>query len=142
MKKICSFTGINRPRFAVAILAGFSFVFLYEYAVHAVLLADLYGTTPDLWRGADEMQRLFSFTLGLQLLFTIALAFLFTRNFEGKGLIEGVRFGLTVGFIFAVMAFSQYAWLPISVGLAVIWAVAALVKTVALGVLFSLLYKK
>ena len=63
--------------------------------VHPVILAGIYEQTASIWRSRDERsQGYFILYLLSQFLFAIALTFLFTRNYEGRSIGEGARFGL------------------------------------------------
>ena len=104
---------MNKKRFALTVIAGFVFVFLYEFLVHGHLLMPMYDETKDLWRPEKDMEAYMSWMFGIQFFFVAILAYIYTRNYEAKGLEEGVRFGVMFGLLFAVMAFAPYAWMPI-----------------------------
>lgn len=133
---------MNKKRFAICSLVGFAFVFAYEFVVHGILLVPTYELTPELWRPMEEYQSYMPFATGMQLLTTAVLCYIYTRHHEGKGVGEGVRFGVMVGLLLGLMQFSSFAWMPISMTLAAAWLVVAIVKTVGLGVIFSLIYKE
>ena len=130
----------NIGRWGLCALLGFVFIFGYEYAVHGILLADIYSATSDLWRSADEMKDFYMYSTVLQIMSASALAYIFALNYEDKGLGEGWRFGVIFGVIFAILGAAPYAWMPIPEVLALFWAVAAFVKLIVLGLIFSLLY--
>ncbi len=138
----CPLTGVYLPRFIPAVLAGFVFLFAYEWALHGVLLMDIYLQTPNLWRTPEDMTALFPFQLLGQFALTFVSALLFTRHYEAKGVMEGVRFGGWLGLVFGVMMASSFVWMPISGTLAVAWFVGGLLQGVGLGVIFALLYRK
>lgn len=131
----------NCKRFGIAALVGFIFVFGFDFVVHGILLLPTYDLTPDLWRPMEEYESMVPFMTAMQVLTTVALCYIYTRNHEGTGISEGIRFGIMFGIFLGLMQASSYAWLPISAALAGYWFVAALVKTIGLGVIFSLLYK-
>ena len=133
---------MNKSRFLLSVLIGFVFVFIFEFVFHGVLLGDMYEQTADIWRTEEEMQSFFHWALLSQLVFVVALAFIFTRNYEAKGIGEGARFGLMFGAFVGVLQFGMYPYLPIPFILAVLWCVGAVLEMVGLGVVFSLLYKK
>lgn len=138
----CPITGINIPRFILSLVAGFIFVFGFEFAVHAHLLADLYEQTAELWRPDDTMEPFFPLMILRTLLFVAIPAFIYTRKHEGKGIMEGVRFGIPLGLLLALMASSTYIWMPIPLELAGAWAAADFVIGLTLGVIYALTYKK
>jgi hypothetical protein len=110
--------------------------------VHGHILLDYYNQTPALWRPMADMQSMFGACLLFKFAIGAVLTLLFTRNFEGKGLEEGVRFGVYVGLLMGVIGAMNYLWLPISTTLAIAWFVDGIVYSICCGVILSWLYKK
>jgi len=136
----CPCTNINIPRFALTVIAGYAFVFGFDYLVHHIMLMDIYTQTAGLWRPEEEMS--FPLMIAYNVLLIIILGFIFTRNFEEKGIGEGLRFGAAIGALMALLNAAAYIWMPIPLELALGWAAAGLGQGVGLGIIFSLLYKK
>lgn len=136
----CPCTGINIIRFLAMVIVGYIFVFAFDYLVHHIMLMDIYTQTADLWRPEEEMS--FPLMIAYNVLLIIILGFIFTRNFEEKGVGEGLRFGAALGALMAVMNAAAYIWMPIPQELALGWAAAGLGQGIGLGIIFSLIYKK
>ena len=136
----CPICGVNIPRFIASGVVGFIFIAVSDFVIHGQILADIYAETPDLWRAPEDMNVAWM-TTG-QVLIAAITAFIFTRNFEDKGPMEGVRFGIMLGCLFAVMMSLSYAWMPISLLLAIYWAASGLMQGLGLGIIYGLLYKK
>jgi len=136
----CPCTGINIPRFLACVIAGYAFLFGFDFLVHHILLMDLYTQTADLWRPEEDMN--FSLMIARNLLLIIIVGYIFTRNFEDKGLKEGLRFGLPMGLLLAIMMAASYVWMPVPMELALGWACSGLGMGLGLGIIFSLIYKK
>jgi|GEM_PF-1845032 len=136
----CPISGVNIPRFLSATIAGAIFLYAFEYIVHVHLLMDTYQQTPQLWLSVEAMQE--NAAWGFVRLFALvaAIGYLYTRNHEGKGADEGVRFGLAVGAILGISMASSYLWMPISGDLAVSWLLTGIGKGLGIGVIFSLMY--
>ncbi len=141
-KLCCPYTGTNIPRFVGMVLTGYLFVFGFDYLVHHKLLMDLYTQTADLWRPEESMMDYFSLMITRNIVLIGIIGYIFTRNFEGKGIGEGIRFGLPMGALLAVMMSSSYIWMPIPLELALGWAASGFVTGLSLGIIFSLIYKK
>ena len=141
-KHHCPITGVNIPRFLATTLAGFVFIFGYDFALHGNLLMGIYEQTSDLWRDPEEMKTFFPYMLSTQFFTALLAAFIFTRNYEGKGIGEGLRFGIMLGLLFGVMMSASYAWMPIPTALAGAWFAGGLGMGIGLGVIFSLIYRK
>ncbi|MCB1721182.1 MAG: hypothetical protein H6860_03145 [Rhodospirillales bacterium] len=138
----CPITKINIPRFLISTIIGFAFVFGLDFLIHQNLLSDIYQQTMHLWRPMDEMASFMPYMFGYQALLVIIIGFIYTRNHEGKGITEGLRFGLQIGVLLALLNAAAYIWMPIPKELALAWAGAGLGTGLGLGVIFSLLYKK
>ena len=123
----------------LAMIAGFIFVFAFDFLVHGMFLKEAYADTADLWRPEGEYKM--PFMLASQLLFVITMTFLFSRNNEGKGLKEGLRFGAFVGLVLASLPLASYSYMPISFCLTACWMGAAFVKSVGTGAVISFFCK-
>lgn len=141
MKKECPIIGVNMPRFLLSVLGGFAVVFVFEYLYHSIYLKDMYEATASLWRSPEEMAGFSDVVLSCQLAFTVVLAFLYAQKHEGKGPIEGIRFGIFTGLIVGIPFYGMYAYMPIPNDLAVAWLGGTVVELTLVGIVFSLLYK-
>lgn len=66
------------------------------------------------------------------------LSLVFTKGYEGKGIGEGVRFGLFMGLIVATpMAYATYATMPITYSLALQWFLYGIIQYVIYGVILA-----
>lgn len=138
----CPITGINIPRFLAAAVASYAFMFGFDYLVHHVLLMETYEKTAELWRPPETMGQYFPLVIAYQILLIVILGFIFTRNFEGKGIGEGIRFGFMMGALIGLLNGAAYIWMPIPLSLALSWAGAGLGAALGIGILFSLIYRK
>lgn len=137
----CPITGANVPKLLLSIIAGYAFVFAFDMALHVGLLMDTYLTTPQLWRTEADMEQVRWWGTLMAVLKVVITAFIFTRNFEGKGLCEGLRFGAMIGALLGVEMAASYAWMPISMDLALAWLAGGFVQGLGLGVIYSFTYR-
>ena len=128
-------------RLVLSVVALFAFIFIYDWVYHVVLMHDLYSNTASLWRKEDEMQGYFHWAVIVQLLFAFVVTLLYGRYAAGKGLDEGIRFGLYIGLVLGIMCFGMYAYMPIPLSMALAWLVGDIIKGIGIGVLLSLTYK-
>lgn len=131
---------MNTQRFAISVVAVFIFVFVLEFVVHGILLKETYESLAHLWRPEAEMKSAFMFIS--QILFSIMISFIFTRNFEGKGVQEGVRFGVMIGLLLGSIDIATYCYMPIPLTLTLSWFGASVLKCLGAGVLLTFTYKK
>lgn len=131
---------MNVKRYVISVIAVFVFVFAYEFLVHGYLLKCIYEQTAELWRSHEEHKMIF--ILLSYICFAAVAAYIFTCNYEGKGIGEGARFGLYIGLLLGSVEIGTYSYLPISLILMVSWVAAAILKGVGSGIVLSLTYKK
>lgn len=136
----CPISGVCIKRFWLSVVAGFAFAFTFDWIVNAYFMMDLYDRTPQLWRSDAEMQDTVWVIWLYEFLVVLLTAFIFTRNYEGRGFSEGLRFGALIGLLFGVEMAASYAWMPISGTLALAWFASGVVKGLGLGVIFALTY--
>lgn len=131
---------MNKQRYVISVLVTFVFVFLYEFLVHGYLLMDLYTQTKELWRPEEEykMPVMFMSQFG----FSAILAYIFTLNYEGKGVGEGIRFGLYIGMLLGAIEIGKYSYMPIPIILMLSWVLTSLLLGLGSGVVLSLVYKR
>lgn len=132
---------MNCKRYIVSVIVGFIFMFLYDMITHGNLLMPMYEATANLWRTEAEMEKYFPLAMAVQFITTAVLAYIFTRNYEDKGIGEGVRFGFLIGLFVAIGWFGMIVYMPIPITLAGAWFAVTFIQMIGLGVIFSLTYK-
>lgn len=133
---------MNVKRYFIAVIAVFVFTFAYDFVVHGILLADTYKSLESLWRPEAEMQALMPLMAAAQLLLALIFTFLFTRNYEGGGVGEGLRYGLYAGLLLAAPQIASYVWMPVPVSLTAIWVGGVILWGILAGIVVSLVYKE
>jgi len=130
---------MNTKRFLLASLVAFIFTAIYEMVVHGSLLKGIYSTTPDLWRADADTEVVFM--MGAYLVMSLLLVYLFSQKMHVRNIKGGAVAGLWVGLPLAVAGAASYAWMPISLTLAVCWLVATLIKVVVIGAITGMIYR-
>jgi hypothetical protein len=132
---------MNTKKWIITSLVAFVVLEILNFIVHSVILKGSYQATAELWRPMDEMNRMMWVMWIVDLLWAFLLVYIFTKGYEGKGLTEGLRFGLVIGLFFALPSLGSYAVQPISFALAASWFVFGIITMTILGVVISLIYK-
>ena len=132
---------MNMKRFLLTALVVFIVHEFLGFIIHQVLLTPFYQETYSLWRMPEEIN------MGLIVLvaaiWSLLFTYIFTKGYEGKGPMEGIRYGLLVGLLITVpMAFATYAVQPISLSLAMAWFVYGTVQIVVCGLAAALVYER
>jgi hypothetical protein len=121
-------------------LAVFATVFAFDGFYHGMLLKSAYEATASLWRPEAEMEQMFMWCLAMHAAVAFLFVWLFTRNYEGKGIGEGIRFGLPLGALLGVLNAGAYIYMPIPESLALAWLVGGILRGVVMGIVCALVY--
>jgi len=124
---------------------GFIVVFvvmsLLEWFFNEVILSSSYQATANLWRPTGEMKIWLFYVVYLFVAYFFTL--IFSKGYEGKGVMEGIRYGFYVGMMMAVpMAYGTYAAMPIPYSLALSWFICGLIEYVVAGVVLAMVFGK
>lgn len=130
----------NIKSFLVTSLIVFGVIYFMDFLTHHIALVSLYQDTAEVWRAPTAMLQWPMYLS--QLSFAFVFVYLFTRNYEGKGVSEGVRFGLYVGLLLAAINIGVYAYLPVPLTLVLAWVIAGLTKSLILGATASYVYRE
>ena len=112
-----------------------------DFLIHGVILAPVYVATKDIWRPdmMDKMWIMYIVTLVTSFFF----ALIFSKGYEGKGIVEGVRYGLYMGVMMGVgMAYGTYAMIAIPYSLALQWFLYAILEYMIAGIGVALVFGK
>jgi len=125
---------------------GFVVVFIVMQAIgfliHAVMLDETYQALAASFRPKDVMDSMMPIMIASGTVVLFLFCYIFTKGREGKGVIEGVRYGALMGLFMAfptsVDAFVIY---PLTQELAAIWFVTTVVGFMIAGAVFAAIYK-
>lgn len=132
---------MNAKRFLVAVGVIFIVRAILGYLMHEVLLKEDYAGVEQLWRPAEEMKQ--GLLMLNDLIWSFLFTLIFTKGYEGKGLMEGVRYGFWIGLLITIpWAFNSYAVMPVSLSLALGWFIYGMIQVMVCGIVASLLYKE
>ena len=96
----------------IAAASVFVFFAIYSYVVNGVILQSAYMATASLWR--PDFERLIWVYHVINLVGAFLFVFVFSKGYEGKGMMEGVRFGLYMGIWIGIgYAYGTYAMVAI-----------------------------
>jgi hypothetical protein len=133
---------MNTKKWVIASLVIFVVDQILSYLFHGVFMSGVYEATAHLWRPIEEMNRLMWMGWVSGLVWSFLFVYIFAKGHEGKGIMEGVRFGLLIGVFFGLpMSLGTYMSMPITGGIAVAWLIYTIIEITILGVLAAVLYK-
>jgi hypothetical protein len=112
------------------------------FGVHGVMLADTYRAMGEVFRPEAVMNSMMWMMFLSSALYLLLFCYIFTKGYEGKGVGEGLRFGLLMGLFLSIpTALDQYVIYPLTTNLAVIWFVTGVVSFMIAGAIFAAIYK-
>jgi hypothetical protein len=128
-------------RLIIATIAVFLSLEAMDFVVHNIILMSTYESLSHLWR-PDMGSKMWIFVLAT-LVTSFLFVYIFSKGYENKGVMEGVRFGIVAGLFMTVMGnCGSYVYLPIPLSLAVKWFVFGMVEFIICGAVAALIYKK
>jgi hypothetical protein len=114
------------------------------FLIHSVMLGGYY-MRPDVakaWRPEAQMNAYGWLRFVTMAVFAFFFTFIFVKGREGKGVMEGIRFGVYIAFFtFFVGSFEQFIVYPIPYALVWYWVAAGLVQSILMGIVAALVYK-
>ncbi|MHB9010673.1 MAG: hypothetical protein ACYC49_00380 [Ignavibacteriaceae bacterium] len=76
------------------------------------------------------------------LFFAFFFTLIFSKGFENKGIIEGVRYGIYVGLMVSLpAAYVSYATMPMPYTLALQWFLYGMIEMILCGIVLAFVYK-
>ena len=133
---------MKNKTFWIGYIAVFVVMQVYGYVIHEVLLSDIYQSLAAAFRPDAEMMDMMWMMMVGSVFSLLLFCHIFTRGYEGKGIGEGVRYGLLIGlFVSIPMAVDQYVVYPLTGNLAVIWFFAGVIGFIIAGAVFAAIYK-
>jgi hypothetical protein len=125
--------------FLIASLCVFVASQALDYLIHNMVLGPTYEALKHIWRPDMESKMWIMPVVGG--IWAVLFTMIFIKGYEGRGLMEGVRFGLLIGLFWAIpMAYGSYAVYPIPYSLAFQWFLYGTMETILLGIVVALVY--
>ena len=133
---------MNTSKYLVASIAAAIWLFLYSFVANVIILGSFWtaNTSPGLMR--PEAEQVMWAIVASMLVQALVLGYIFTRNFEGKGIAEGVRFGLLIASFVAGIYLLFYGIQPWGLTGTFVAIIADGIGYVGTGIVLSLVYKK
>jgi len=128
-------------KFWTGFVAVFVSMEILMFLIHGVMLESAYQATKDVWR-PDMMSLMWIYHV-LAVIGSFFFTLIFSKGYEGKGIMEGVRYGLYVGiWMSSGMAYGSYSMINIPYSLALQWFFYGLAEYVIYGVVLAKVFGK
>ncbi|MGB9907408.1 MAG: hypothetical protein ACPLRR_08500 [Candidatus Saccharicenans sp.] len=131
---------MNGKRFIIASVVVFVAFQVMEFVVNNIIMMSQYESLQNLWRPDMASKMWIMYLVG------VLVAFLFTYVFikgrEGKGMAEGIRYGLIIWALVAVpMSLWTWVMLPVPFKMSLWWMIFSLIEYIVAGILVAAIYK-
>ena len=125
----------------IGFIVVFILMLIVGYIVDTLIMGSTYESLKSLWRPDMESKMwIFYVVMVFQAFF---FSFIFSKGYEGKGIAEGVRYGLYIGIWMSVgMAYGTYAMIAIPYSLALQWFIYGVIQYVIYGIALALVFGK
>ena len=133
---------MNVKRFVLACVGVYLVYQVLSFIINMFILGETYQALSHVWRPEAEMMSKMWILYLTSAVWTVLFCYIFTRGYENKGVMEGVRYGLMIGlFIGIPFSYESYAIYPITIGLAHAWVIATVVIGIACGAVLAAIYR-
>ena len=127
-------------KFWMAFIAVFVAGSVLNWVVYEFVLGSAFSSLA-VWR-ADMLSLRWIYPV-ITLVGSFFFTFIFSKGYEGKGIAEGIRYGLYIGIWLSIgMAYGTYAMVAVPYGLTLEWFLLGVVSYVVMGIVASLVYGK
>lgn len=130
-------------KFWIAFIVIFIAMSILSFIIHGLILAPTYQSDEmkNIWR-TDMQAKMWIYYI-VYLFISFFFVLIFSKGYTGKGIVEGVRYGIYIGFLMSVpMAYSTYAMIPIPYSVAVQWLIYGIIQYIILGIIAAAIYGK
>ncbi len=112
------------------------------YVIHEVMMGDTYERLASIFRPEAEMNDMMWMMMVSGTITIFMFCYIFTKGYEGKGVMEGVRFGALIGILMAgPMAIDPHVIYPVPAEVASIWLISGIATLMIAGAVFAAIYK-
>ena len=135
---------MNTKSFIITCVVVYIVANVLGFLIHGVWLGPVYEAmeADAVFRPKAEMDPMMWVMFSAGAVWVVVFVYIFIRGREGKGLMEGVRYGVLMGLFYSLtVTFNSYVIYPIPFDLAVKWFFGDFATVIISGVITSLVYK-
>lgn len=130
-------------KFWIAFVVVFVVWNILDFLTHGVILSSTYQSEEVMKIMRPDMQSKMWIFYVVSVIMSFFFTLIFSKGYEGKGISEGIRYGLYVGLLMSTpMAYSSYAMYPLPYSLALQWFIYGIIHFIILGIVVALVYGK
>ena len=131
---------MSKNRYVIISFLVFAVFYSIEYFQHIIFMGSSYTAHPELMRteGVDIMV----LNVVGRLVYSFLFCYVFVKGYEGRGLMEGVRFGIVIGALlwFPKMIF-EYANMNLPGSWPLFWFLFGVIGSIISGIICAFIYR-
>lgn len=133
---------MNNKTFWIGFVVVYIVMQALGFVIHEVLMGDTYKEFAHVFRYEADMQDMMWMMFVSSAVTVYMFCYIFTRGYEGKGIMEGVRYGVLVSFLMAgALAVDPHVIFPLPENIATAWLISGFVSFIVAGAIFAAIYK-
>ena len=131
---------MNTKKFLLASLAVFITLLILEFVIHKFLLVTVYESVQEVLRPDMKDKMWIMYLTGI--IFSLLFVYIFSKGYEGKGIIEGAKYGLIIGLVVHLVgSYNQYVVYPLPYSLVLKWFIYGTIEMIVAGIVLAFVYK-
>lgn len=133
---------MNNKTFWIGFVVVYVVLQALGFVIHVVMMADAYEAAAAIFRPEAEMNDMMWMMMLSAAVTVYMFCYIFTRGYEGKGIMEGVRYGALVSFMMAgAWSIDVHVIFPVPADMASIWLLSGFASFMIAGAIFAAIYK-
>jgi hypothetical protein len=133
---------MNNKTFWIGFVVVYVVMQALGFVIHEVMMAGTYERIASVLRPEAEMMDMMWMMFVSSAVTVYMFCYIFTRGYEGKGIMEGVRYGALVAFLMAgALAIDPHVVFPLPADVATAWLISGFVSFMVAGAIFAAIYK-
>ena len=133
---------MNTKKYVIGSIVVFVVMFVLEYVLHEIILIGQYEATQHIYRTKEAMGQYMPAMILAYIMMSFGFCYIFIQGYKGKGCVEGIRYGLLIGFAFVVpSALINYTVFPMSGWIMLGHFIGFPIETMILGAVIATIYK-
>ena len=135
---------MNWKKLILAAVLIFGAMIITEFIIHVGILGSCYEPREEkgIFRPESDIMGYIWVKLIIGAVYSFFFMFIFVKGYEGRGLMEGIRYGIYITLFFNfTMAFMQYVLYGIPYSIVWSWIISGLIQNVIFGTIAALIYK-
>ncbi|MDX1403731.1 MAG: hypothetical protein R3192_04300 [Woeseiaceae bacterium] len=133
---------MNNKTFWIGFVVVYVLWQVLGFVIFETMLGEAHSQMSGVFRPENELNDMMWMLLVSSAVMMFMFCYIFTRGYEGKGIMEGVRYGILIAFLMASpMVIEQHVLYRVPSNVANMWLIGIFVSFTIVGAAFAAIYK-